>query len=337
MSLPDGCVGEIWTEGPSLTSGYWQRPQETAQAFLLHEGVRWLRTGDLGFMHAKQLHIMGRLKDLIIIRGQNIYPQDIELVIEETVEAVRKGRVAAFSVEQQQNEGIGVAVEVSRNMQKLVPAEILVDVLGEAVSESCREPLSVVVLLNPGALPKTSSGKLQRSACRQGWLERTLDAYAIYEYGHFVLGGGNRSFSSLMDETEQAVAAIWEAVLHRKGLGRDDHFFAIGGNSLTAVQVVARISDRWHIPFLPRNLFQHSRLHQCAAEIKHLVSANPAHSIPDSRILPSADQANALPLSYGQQRLWFLWQLDPASSAYHIQYALRISGALDEQALYASF
>ena len=78
-------------------------------------------------------------------------------------------------------------------MQKLIPVETLVKAFSEAVSASCHEPLSVVVLLNPGALPKTSSGKLQRAACRQGWRERTLDAYAIYEYGRYLLGGGTSS------------------------------------------------------------------------------------------------------------------------------------------------
>ena len=84
-------------------------------------------------------------------------------------------------------------------------------------------------------------------------------------------------------------------------------------------------------------MFQHPRLHECAAEIRHLVAANPAHVTIGNRILPGKDQVGTLPLSYGQQRLWFLWQLDSASSAYHIQYAIRLSGRLDEQALYAGF
>lgn len=338
IPLADGCVGEIWTDGASLAKGYWQRPQETAEAFVEHESTRWLRTGDLGFIHARQLYIMGRLKDLIIIRGQNIYPQDIELIIEEEVEAVRKGRVAAFAVEQLDGEGIGVAVEVSRNMQKLVPAEALVTALSEAVSANCHESLSVVVLLNPGALPKTSSGKLQRAACRQGWRERTLDAYAIYEYGHFVHGGSKLLSGMFADETERAVAAIWEAVLQRRGFRREDHFFAIGGNSLKAVQVVAHIADRWRVPFLPRSLFQYPRLCECAQEIKRLLSLKEV--LPEAcayRLVPMREAVNALPLSYGQQRLWFLWQLDPDSTAYHIQHALRLSGMLDRQAFHASF
>ena len=339
VSMADGAVGEIWTAGASLTHGYWQRPQETAATFLQHEGERWLRTGDLGFIHARQLYIMGRLKDLIIIRGQNIYPQDIELIIEEEVEVVRKGRIAAFAVEHKDGEGIGVAVEISRNTQKLIAAEILVEALSEAVSSSYHEPLSVVVLLNPGALPKTSSGKLQRSACRQGWRERTLDAYAIYEYGHFVLGGSDQSAQLLTDEMERALAVIWEGVLKRTGLGREDHFFTLGGNSLKAVQVVAHIADQWHIPFTPRSLFQHPRLYECAAEIKRLLSVNSSQTqtIADSRILPCRDNSNIVPLSYGQQRLWFLWQLDPLSTAYHVQHAVRLSGTLDRRAFHASW
>ena len=335
IALPDDHVGEIWTSGDSLAQGYWQRSNETVKTFVHHDGSRWLRTGDLGFVHARQLYIMGRLKDLIIIRGQNIYPQDIELMIEEDIEAVRKGRVAVFSVECEEGEGIGVAAEISRSMQKLISAEALVQVLAEAVSASCHESLSVVVLLNPGALPKTSSGKLQRAACRQGWIDRSLDAYAIYEHGRFVLGGGNRPDQSLQNDTEREVAMIWEALLNRTGLGRDDHFFAAGGNSLKAIQVVARICYRWQIPFTSRYLFQNPRLHECAAIVEQLISKHGASSgnIDDEYKISGCDRTGALPLSHGQQRLWFLWQLDPGSTAFHVQHAIRLTGELNLQAL----
>jgi amino acid adenylation domain-containing protein len=346
--VPDGKVGEIWVSGPSLASGYWQRPRETAEAFICHQGSRWLRTGDLGFVHAGQLYIAGRYKDLIIVRGQNIYPQDIEQVVETEVEAARKGRIAAFSVETSEGEGIGIAVEVSRGMQKRVAVETLVRALNEAVSTSCHEPLSVVVLLNPGALPKTSSGKLQRAACRQGWRERTLDAYAIYEYGLYLSGAGTpveaalsaASVVELTDEAEITLAAIWKAVLDRPIAGADDHFFALGGNSLAAVQVAVRIGDHWKIDFPVRSLFENLRFRECAAEIKRIL-ASPVH-LPRAhiRVLPAAGgirEKHSSPLSFGQQRLWFLWQLDPSSTAYHVRHALRLRGTLDVEALRASF
>ena len=339
--VADGTVGEIWTSGPSLASGYWQRPRETAEAFINHQGSRWLRTGDLGFVHAGQLYIAGRHKDLIIIRGQNIYPQDLEQIVEEEVEAARKGRVAAFSVETPDGEGIGIAVEISRSMQRLVAVETLVRALNEAVSTSCHESLSVVILLNPGALPRTSSGKLQRAACRQGWREHTLDAYAIHEYGQYVLGGGAKPETTLTDElsdkTEITLAAIWKTVLNRPVGAAEDHFLAIGGNSLAAVQVATRIGDYWEIDFPVRSLFQNLRLRDCAMEIKRILAGGAFRRPTDVRILPTAYKAPSSLLSFGQQRLWFLWQLDPASTAYHVRHALRLTGMLNVEALRASF
>lgn len=340
VQLPDGNVGEIWIGGQSLTQGYWRRCRETAETFVNHEGGRWLRTGDLGFFYGGQVYIAGRYKDLIIIRGQNVYPQDLEQVVEEEIEAARKGRVAAFSVETENGEGIGIAVEISRGMQKLIAVDTLVQALSEAVSGSCHEPLSVVVLLNPGGLPKTSSGKLQRAACRQGWQERTLDAYAVYEYGNYVLGASNQPIRALMDETEIALAAIWETVLNRTGLRREDHFFASGGNSLTAVQATARVADHWHIDFPVRSLFENPRLHECAIEIRRILSAGIPRRTATISMFPSGSRnnaANSSPLSFGQQRLWFLWQLDRSSTAYHIKHALRFSGSVDVHALRASF
>lgn len=346
--MADGKVGEIWTSGPSLASGYWQRPRETAETFIDREESRWLRTGDLGFIHAGQLYIAGRRKDLIIVRGQNIYPQDIEQVVEAEVEAARKGRVAAFPVETPKGEGIGIAVEVSRGMQKRVAVETLIRSLNEVVSASCQESLSVVVLLNPGALPRTSSGKLQRVACRQGWRERTLDAYAIYEYGLYLSGAGARteaalsaaSDAELTDETEIALAAIWEAVLDRPIARSDDHFLALGGNSLAAVQAAVRIGDHWEIDFPVRSLFENLRLRECAMEIKRILAKGNFRRQAVVRILPAAcgmRERLSSPLSFGQQRLWFLWQLDPSSTAYHIKHALRLRGMLDVEALRASF
>lgn len=340
--LEDGRVGEIWASGPNIAQGYWRCQEETAETFIQRDGQRWLRTGDLGFVHDGQLFIAGRYKDLIILRGQNVYPQDIERAIEAEVEVARKGRVAAFAVETPAGgEGVGVAVEVSRGLQKLVKSETLVEALSQAVSAACREPVAVAVLLNPGALPKTSSGKLQRSACRQGWRDRTLDAYAIYEHGRFVVGGGTAPQAEpLQDVVEIALAAIWQEVLKREGgapLGRDAHFFTSGGNSLGAVQAAARIAERWEIEFPVRVLFERPRLAECAAEIKQRLAGGARQRKVTIPTLAPERRAGPLPLSHAQQRQWFLWQLDPASTAYHVSGALRFSGQLDVEALRTGF
>jgi len=335
-----GKIGEIWTSGPSICPGYWGKERETRETFVWRDGCRWLRTGDLGFMHEGQLYVTGRIKDLIIVRGHNIYPQDIERLIEAEVDAVRKSRVAVFAVQGPQGEGIGVAAEVSRSMQKLVSPEVLVDALGAAVGEVVGEPLSVVLLLNPGGLPKTTSGKLQRSACRIAWIDGTADAYATWQHGAFMRGGPGRQASEApLDELEQAVAGIWREVCKHgdeRPVGRDAHFFNRGGSSLTATQAAARISARWQIDFPPRMLFEQPRLQACAEAIRQLQAQGlrPRHApVPvrsaERRLLP-------MPLSHAQERQWFLWKMDSQSAAYHVSGALRLTGTLSTEALRAA-
>lgn len=376
-SLPEGDVGEIWVNGPSVAHGYWHNPEATAKTFVTRDGVswqrtgahdsdahdanalghdaqddRWLRTGDLGFLHQGQLYIAGRIKDLIILRGHNVYPQDIECAIEAEVEAVRKGRIAAFAVTTPEGaEGIGVAAEVSRGIQKLVSAEKLVEALSEAVGSACHEPLSVVLLLNPGGLPKTSSGKLQRSACRQGWETGSLDAYAIHAFGHFVSGGddnasagkASQSTAESGSETEQALAKLWRQVLgdddtqtQSKPLGRDAHFFASGGNSLAAVRLAAAISDQWGVELSLYALFEQPRLSAMANAIEaRLAASSDQRGMAIPRLEDDQRQGD-IPLSEGQRSLWLTWQLDPQSAGYNMAGALHLKGALDTSSLNAA-
>ncbi len=336
-----GKIGEIWAGGPSIGHGYWGKARETRETFVERDGQRWLRTGDLGFMHEGQLYVTGRIKDLIIVRGHNIYPQDIERLIEAEVDAVRKGRVAVFAANGPGGEGIGVAAEVSRSMQKLVPPAVLVEALGTAVSEVLGEPLSVVLLLNPGGMPKTTSGKLQRSACRAGWRDGSADAYAIYQHGAFVRGGPvEAAVEAPLDELEQAVAAIWCEVWKQgddRALARDAHFFNRGGSSLTATQAAARISAQWQIDFPARMLFEQPRLRDCAAAIRQRQAQGSRPHLAPIPVLSAERRLLPLPLSHAQERQWFLWQLDPQSAAYHVSGALRLTGALQVDALQDAF
>ncbi|WP_420226767.1 AMP-binding protein [Pigmentiphaga litoralis] len=349
----DGAIGEIWAAGASIASGYWNKPAETAETFVERDGTRWLRTGDLGFLHDGQLFVAGRLKDMIIVRGHNLYPHDIERVVEAHVEAVRKGRVAAFSVMVDGVEGIAVAAEVSRGLQKLVPPQVLADAIGATVSEHCGQAPATVVLLNPGAMPKTSSGKLQRSACRQGWEKRSLDAYAAFQNGRCVLGEGAgksgsaphatdaaapkaTSGTSAPDDVAHDLSDIWRDLLGHEPSFRyasDAHFLALGGNSLAAVQLAARISQHWHIPFTIRHLFDHPRLAAQAAAIRAQVQAGPSVPAAVIPVLSAEQRAQPLPLSSAQQRQWFLWRMDPMSTAYHVLGALRLKGQIDVDAL----
>jgi acyl-CoA synthetase (AMP-forming)/AMP-acid ligase II len=172
-------VGEIWVSGPSVAHGYWNRPEETKQTFYGYladtgEG-RFLRTGDLGFLQNGELFITGRIKDVIIIRGQNHYPQDIELTVEESHPALRPGCGAAFTVEVKGSERLVIVQEVERSyLGKLDVNEVVGNIRASVAAEHALQ-VYATVLVKTGSIPKTSSGKIQRHACRAGFLAGSLN------------------------------------------------------------------------------------------------------------------------------------------------------------------
>jgi acyl transferase domain-containing protein/acyl-CoA synthetase (AMP-forming)/AMP-acid ligase II/acyl carrier protein len=169
--------GEIWVSGPSVAQGYWQRPDDSERTFggrtATGEGP-FMRTGDLGFLHDGELYITGRIKDLIILRGRNLYPQDIEQTAEAAHPALRNGCGAAFAVEADGGEQLVYVSEVERSSRS-VPAEEVAAAVTRAVAEAHEAGVDAVVLLKPGGIPKTSSGKIQRHACKAGYLAGSLD------------------------------------------------------------------------------------------------------------------------------------------------------------------
>lgn len=165
---PDGRVGEIWVRGPSVAKGYWNRPAETEEAFRARlasgEGP-YLRTGDLGVLHGGELFVTGRIKDLLVIRGRNHYPQDIEATVQAAHPALRPGCGAAFEVDRDGRPCAVVVQEVDRRCRDLDAARVAGDVR-QAVAERHDLQLHELVLLAPGTIPKTSSGKVRRHRCR---------------------------------------------------------------------------------------------------------------------------------------------------------------------------
>lgn len=170
-------IGEIWVSGPSVACGYWNRAQETKSTFQVHlagtvEG-HFLRTGDLGFLANGELFITGRLKDVIIVRGGNYYPQDIERTVEESHKALRPGSVAALSVDIEGEERLVVVQEVSP--RKDVDLDAVTGAIRQAVVQMHELQVYAVVLIKPRTIPKTSSGKIQRRACQQAFTEGHLN------------------------------------------------------------------------------------------------------------------------------------------------------------------
>ena len=175
-------VGEIWVSDPSVALGYWQKPDDskaTFGAYLKDTGDGpFLRTGDLGFLKDGELFVTGRIKDVIIIRGRNYYPQDIELTVERSHPALRVGHGAAFAIEMDEQERLVVVQEIERSYQQSLDIDEAIAQIREAVADEHELQVYAAILIQAGTIPKTSSGKLQRGVCRQQFLEGTLNPIA---------------------------------------------------------------------------------------------------------------------------------------------------------------
>ncbi|MBD2288024.1 AMP-binding protein [Microcystis wesenbergii FACHB-1317] len=175
----DGEIGEIWVSSDSVAQGYWNRPEQTAETFKAYladtQVGPFLRTGDLGFLLAGELFITGRLKDLIIVQGRNHYPQDIESTVEKSHPGLRQGCGAVFSVEIAGQERLVVVQEVERSYLRKLDSPAVIEQIIRSVAEEHQLDVYAVALLKTASIPKTSSGKIQRIACRTAFLAGTLD------------------------------------------------------------------------------------------------------------------------------------------------------------------
>ena len=177
--LADGEVGEIWVHGPNVGAGYWEKPLESTETFGArlagdHAGLPdgpWLRTGDLGVRHGGELYIAGRIKDLVIVDGRNHYPQDVEATAASADPEIRPGSVAAFAVEGTETESVVVVAEHRAHDTLTEEAErALVSAVRRLVSDAHGLSLRDVLLVPAGRVPRTSSGKIARGACRDRYL-----------------------------------------------------------------------------------------------------------------------------------------------------------------------
>lgn len=175
-----GEIGEIWVRGPAVTDGYWAKADATTETFhakLRDDDTPWLRTGDLGVLHDHELYVTGRIKDLIVIRGHNYYPHDIEATALAAHPEIRAQGAAAFAIETPEGEGLGLVVEMDRGWQ---PTDLDEATLAVRNAISCEHQLQVneLVFVRANTIPKTSSGKVQRLLVRNRWLAGNLEICA---------------------------------------------------------------------------------------------------------------------------------------------------------------
>ncbi len=178
-------VGEIWVNAPGVARGYWERQDDSAETFRARiagesDGPTYMRTGDLGFMHDGQLYISAREKDLIIVHGLNHYPQDIEWTVQQTDDVMRGDNGAAFSIDVDGEERLCIVQEVERGRYSEEELAAMIRKVREAITEQHGVPLHSAALIKRASLPKTTSGKIKRRACRQAFLDGTLDSVYVW-------------------------------------------------------------------------------------------------------------------------------------------------------------
>ncbi|MBV9787774.1 MAG: amino acid adenylation domain-containing protein, partial [Chloroflexi bacterium] len=343
-----GQVGEIWVSSPSTAQGYWNQPAESERSFDArlagdHDAGPFLRTGDLGFLHAGELFVTGRIKDLIIIRGRNHYPQDIELTVERSHPALRSGSGAAVAVEVDGEERLVIVQEVEREHRK-ADMEAVASAIRQAVSQQHELFVYAVALLRHGSIPKTSSGKIQRHACRAGFLNGTLETIATSQHEEPAFAPTVELTRPMLlaapaDERPALLATYLQAQIARTlqvdpaQIGLDQPVSSLGLDSLMAVELQHALETELGVVVPMVSFLQDQPIDQLAAELLATLDATAA----PAQISPDVFAENAYPLSPGQRALWFLHQLTPESVAYNIATAVRIRGDLDVPALRHSF
>ncbi|HEV2861081.1 MAG TPA: amino acid adenylation domain-containing protein [Pyrinomonadaceae bacterium] len=332
-------VGEIWVGGPGVAAGYWRRPEETERTFRAYlpetgEGP-FLRTGDLGFVRGGELFVTGRLKDLIIIRGRNHYPQDIEAAVERAHPSLRPSAGAAFSVEVDGEERLVIAQEVETRR----PADwrSVVESIREAVTEEFEIQPASVVLLKPGAVPKTSSGKIRRADSRAMFLRREWEAVAEWSAprGEEAEPDAPLTFSSAAS-VENWLREKLEARLGLPAGGLDVNrpLARYGVDSLLAVELMHDLETRAGVSLPPADFLQSPSLAELAERAARQASA-PAP--PRLKLETNGAEGGWHPLSHNQKSLWFMHHVAPDSAAYNVSFAARIRGRLQTDALGRAF
>ncbi|WP_354172956.1 MULTISPECIES: condensation domain-containing protein, partial [unclassified Bradyrhizobium] len=314
--VPFGAVGELYIGGAGVARGYLNRPELTAERFIASpfvEGDRLYRTGDLArYLPDGNLAFLGRNDEQVKIRGFRIEPGEIAARLCEHA-WVRDAVVVAQQDRTGEQRLVGYVVCALEAGSDALDGAELAGTLRAHVSARLPDYMVPAAFVRLAALPLTANGKLDRKALPMP--EDAAYARAAYEPPR--------------GETETALATIWAELLGVARVGRHDNFFELGGHSLLAVRLLSRVSQAIGVALPLTTLFAKPVLADLAGSIVEVLSRSGPQDLP---AIAAVSRHEPLVLSFAQQRLWFLAQLDEGSTNYHIPLALRLRGALDRSA-----
>jgi natural product biosynthesis luciferase-like monooxygenase protein/FkbM family methyltransferase len=338
-----GQVGEIWVSGPGVAQGYWNRPEATETTFRArHAGAEtgpFLRTGDLGVFTGGNLYVTGRLKDLIIIRGLNYYPQDIELTVARSHPALVPGCGAAFTIEESGQERLVIVHEIDYRSDPNT-GEISERIRRE-IAEAHDIQVFAVLLIKPGGLPKTTSGKLRRQACRTAFLQNRLEAVADWRWAP---PSSADTELPIVDDLGPSPETVVEFLVSRLAahlsidcseVNTEQPLHHLGLDSLTAVELTHDLENSLGLRLPIANILEGMSISELAMQALAQVNGSPGVRITSST--PKAVAGIRHRLSYGQRSMYYLYQLAPESAAYNIAAAVRIDGPVSVSSLRGAF
>ncbi len=347
-------VGEVWAAGQSVAAGYWNQPEATAHTFHAHlagdDEQTFLRTGDLGFLHDGELYVTGRLKDLIIIRGLNHYPQDIEQTAEQSHPSLRPGCGAAFSLEIEAEERLVIVLEVQRN--RAATHREIIEAIRQKVSEEHEVQPYAISLMRQGTIAKTSSGKIQRQACRLAFLNSVLNVEAEWREATRAPSEADplemsrapasvecvRSPESPEDWLQSMLAALLRVEIAQIDINQP--ITRYGLDSLVVVDLSHSIEDRFGVTIPLSSLLEGVSISDLCEGLRRVSSEerdSPDFDSPNADSLASDSTPSSQPLSSSQQSLWFLHQLATDDPTYNLAFAARIRGSLNVNSLRGAF
>lgn len=261
--VDENMIGEVWIKGPTVAKGYWNKPEETKRtfkAFMKNGGGPWLRSGDLGFLYNDELYITGRLKDLIIIRGVNYYPNDIEYTVELAHEAFKVNSGAAFSIQNEGGEKLVIVQELERKFLRNTDYDALIALIRKVIAEEHELEVFSVVLIRTGSIPLTSSGKIQRRQTRYEYLTDKLNVVASWQMDENKTTEKTKAATAPTAENIKLWLVNWvmrNQHFKREEIDLDTPITSYGIDSLAAVTLEQEISTKfgfqWHVSYFMLN------------------------------------------------------------------------------------